>query len=179
MNYIYMSRVETHFGKIKILASGNKAVIDYIERNNLGDKIKKWKTCSWSDEIAFDNEDENYIILHKDANYKSGAEHILCKFIIHKEFKEGDYINIMQQTGPDEFEFFTQFYNGGTCLEEMLSDELAHSKRTDTIKQKIDELEKQMRDNAEDFKNGKIDYEDLHNCQYALIKELEKLKAQL
>ena len=36
-----------------------------------------------------------------------------------------------------------------------------------------------MRENAEDFKNGKIDYEDLHNSQYVLIKELEKLKAQL
>ena len=36
-----MSRVETHFGKIKILARGNKAVYDYIERHNLGDKIKE------------------------------------------------------------------------------------------------------------------------------------------
>ncbi len=174
-----MSRVETHFGKIKILASGNKAVLDYIEKNNLGDKIKECKTCGWSDEIDFDVEDKNYIVLHKDANYGEDAEHILCKFIIHKEFEEGDYINIMQQTSPDEFEFFTQFYNGGTCLEETLSDELAHSERTDTIRQKIDELEKQMRENAEDFKNGKIDYEDLHNCQYTLTNEIEKLKEQL
>jgi len=169
-----MSNVETHFGKIKILARGNKAVLDYIERNNLDDKISYLP-----DEIDFDVKDKNYIILHKDAKYGSDAEHILCKFIIHKEFDEGDYINIMQQTDPDEFEFFTQFYNGGTCLEEMLSEEFAHSERTDTIKQKIDELEKQMRENAEDFKNGKIDYEDLHNYQYTLIKELEKLKAQL
>ena len=46
-----MSRVETHFGKIRILARGNKAVLDYIERNNLGDKIKE---CGWCDEIDFD-----------------------------------------------------------------------------------------------------------------------------
>ena len=171
-----MSRVETHFGKIKILARGNKAVLDYIERNNLGDKVKE---CGWCDEIDFDVEDNNYIVLHKDVKYGADAEHILCEFLNHREFDEGDCIDIMQQTGPEEFEFFTQFHNGGTCLEEVLSEELSKSEKVAPIKQKIDELEKQMRDNAEDFKNGKIDYEDLHNCQYTLIKELEKLKAQL
>ena len=70
-----MSRVETHFGKIKILARGNKAVLDYIERNNLGDKVKE---CGWCDEIDFDVEDNNYIVLHKDAKYWADAEHILC-----------------------------------------------------------------------------------------------------
>jgi len=171
-----MSRVETHFGKIKILARGNKAVLDYIERNGLEDKIKE---CGWCDEIDFDVEDKNYIVLHKDAKYGIDAEHILCEFIVHKEFGEGEDIDIMNQTGPEEFEFFAQFYNGGTCLEEVLSDELAKVERVTPIKKQIEELENQMRQNAEDFKNGKIDYEDLHNSQYILIKKLENLKADL
>ena len=36
-----------------------------------------------------------------------------------------------------------------------------------------------IKQNAEDFKNGIIDYEDLHNSQYLLFKQLEELKAQL
>lgn len=126
-----MSRVETHFGKFKILAYGNKAVLDYIERNNLSDKIKE---CGWCDTIDFDVEDKNYIVLHKDAKYGSNAEHILCEFIVHREFDEGDCIDIMQQTDPKEFEFFIQFYNGGTCLEEVLSKELSKSVKIDPIK---------------------------------------------
>ena len=171
-----MSWVETHFGKIRILARGNKAVYDYIERNNLSDKIKD---CGWADEIDFDTEDDNYIILHKDAKYGSDAEHILCEFVVHKEFDEGECVDILQKTGPEEFEFFTQFHNGGTCLEEVLSEELSKAEKVEPIKAKIDEIEAMIKQNADDFKNGVIDYEDLHNSQYILFKELEKLKAQL
>ena len=117
-----MSRVETHFGKIKILALGNKAVLDYIKRNNLGDKVKE---CSWCGEIDFDVEDNDYIVLHKDVKYGAATEHILCKFVNHTEFDEGEDIEIFNQTSPDEYEFLAQFYNGGTCLEEILSNELS------------------------------------------------------
>ena len=64
-----------------------------------------------------------------------------CEFLLLGEFDEGDDVNIMQQTSPEEFEFFMQFYNGGTCLEEMLSEELSKFEKTAPIKQKIDELE--------------------------------------
>ena len=85
----------------------------------------------------------------------------------------------MQKTGPEEFEFFTQFHNGGTCLEEVLSEELSKAEKVEPIKAKIDEIEAMIKQNADDFKNGVIDYEDLHNSQYVLFKELENLKAQL
>ena len=171
-----MSRVETHFGKFRVLARGNKAVFDYIERNNLGDKIKE---CGWADEIDFDTDDKNYIILHKDAKYGSDAEHILCEFIVHKEFDEGECVDILQKTDAEEYEFFTQFHNGGTCLEEVLSEELSKADKIAPVKSKIEEIEDMIKKNAEDFKNGIIDYEDLHNSQYILFKQLEELKAQL
>ena len=85
-------------------------------------------------EIDFDVEDKNYIVLHKDAKYGADTEHILCEFIVHREFDEGDEVDIMQQTGPEEFEFFTQFHNGGTCLEEVLSEELSKSEKVAPIK---------------------------------------------
>lgn len=172
-----MSQTEIHFGKLKVLARGNKSVFDYIEKHNLNGKIKE---CGFGDlEIDFDTCDDNYIILHKDASYGPDAEHILCEFITHKELDEGDDFYIMNKTDKDEYEFFCKFYNGGTCLEEILSEKLSESDKKEPIINRINEIEAMIKQNAEDFKKGELDYEDLHNSQYILFKELEKLKAEL
>ena len=42
--------------------------------------------------------------------------------ITKREF--GDFFVKVNKTGKKTYEFITQFYNGGTCLEEILDDEL-------------------------------------------------------
>lgn len=43
----------------------------------------------------------------------------------------------------------------------------------------IDELEKQVKQNAEEFKNGSLTYEEFHSMQYQLFKKIEELKKEL
>ena len=47
------------------------------------------------------------------------------------------------------------------------------------IQEKIDLLLDQMKQNANDFKNGEISYEELHAYQYELMKKIENYQAQI
>lgn len=121
-----MSYTEFHKGKLKVLTRNNKETFNYIEKNNLQNIIKK---CGWCDEIDFDvvSGNNQYIILHKDGvYYGNDCEHMLCEYIEH-EIQEGggnDYVDV-KRIGKDDYEFTLMFYNGGTCENEILSEEIS------------------------------------------------------
>ena len=121
-----MSYTEFHKGKLKVLTRNNKETLDYIEKNNLQDIIKE---CGWCDEIDFDvvSENSQYIILHKDGvYYGDDCEHMLCEYIEHETQEGGgDYYADVKRIGEDDYEFTLIFGNGGTCEEEILSEEIS------------------------------------------------------
>ena len=50
---------------------------------------------------------------------------MLCEYIKHEESDMSDDICNVRRTGRDEYEFELSFYNGGTCEEEILSEEIS------------------------------------------------------
>ncbi|MBO6272559.1 hypothetical protein J6O48_07240 [bacterium] len=109
-----MSYTELHTGKFKIVAKNNAEIKKYVEDNNLSNKLSISKYNEW-----YIN-DEDYIITHiRDSN-----EHVMIKFIEHIELDPDDYIAEFGKDNSDEVSFVCQFYNGGTCLNELIEDYL-------------------------------------------------------
>jgi hypothetical protein len=109
-----MSRQETHTGTIskvnckidlenfmiaKLLLNGSG--LEDIERNK--EDIKQYFQDEFYDKFFF----------HKDELYKIDSQEIEDTFIVTAELPNGD------------IEFTTSFYNGGTCLTEMIESELS------------------------------------------------------
>ena len=120
-----MSYTEFHKGKLRILTRSNEETINYIREHNIQDIIKE---DDFSDgEIDFDTNNRKYTILHKDGiYYGKDCQHMLCEYIEHEEQEYGgDYYANVKRIGKDEYEFTLIFYNGGTCEEEILSEEIS------------------------------------------------------
>ena len=54
-----------------------------------------------------------------------------------------------------------------------------NAKHNKFYQDQIDELEKEVHKNAEDFKSGELTYEEFHSIQYQLFQKIEKLKKEL
>lgn len=117
-----MSYTVYHKGKLRILTRSNEETINYIREHNIQDIIKE---DDFSDgEVDFYTNNRKYIILHKDGIYDGkDCQHMLCEYIEHE--KQGLDTKRVIKIGKDEYQFKLVFFNGGTCEEEILSEEIS------------------------------------------------------
>ena len=121
-----MSYCELHKGKLRILTRSNEETKKYIKEHALEEVID---IEEYDGEIDFDvNMNNNqYIILHKDGIYHGkDCKHMLCEYLEHESYEGGgDYIADVKRIQRDVYEFILNYYNGGTCEEEILSEEIS------------------------------------------------------
>lgn len=103
-----MSHTETHIGKMKrvkcdsIEQKAGELMAFEGDRPEYFQTNKQWLLC----------EKENFVVI----------EDTLWEIIEDKELEGDDEINIMQENEDGTVSFVTRFYNGGTCLQEMLQE---------------------------------------------------------
>lgn len=162
-----MSYTEFHKGKIRILTRSTKETLDYIEKNNLQEAIKEDSYCYETDFDVQPDYEDKYIILHKDAKFHGdGVEHMLCEFLDHFEREGGDdELCEIKRVSKDEYEFLCGFYNGGTWLGEILSEEISKLDKEEwNINEddiKINSEESQLIVDCLDFVLTKMDDEEI------------------
>ena len=112
---IIMSSDNLHFGKFKILTKTTKETIQYI-KNYL---VSENKAICINKE-SFDITDDNYLTL------LVKSELILIKFIQHEKQVDDPYITkiLQNKENINDYFFICNYYDGGTCLEEQLENEL-------------------------------------------------------
>lgn len=110
-----MSYDEKHFGKIRLLTladgqSTNDLCKELCEKNN----------------YEFSSYHDDYIECLKDNGYEKYlvTENGIYEIFEHKEVSDDPYVQKLIPLGDGTFEFVATFYNGGTCLSEILEDEL-------------------------------------------------------
>ena len=111
-----MSRTETHFGKIKKIELQNKTIEQFFQEKCIENSIFKidkgyntWKE-TYFDNISY----EKYFIVNN----------VVWEAIEHTEIDEGDDISIITPNADGTLSFIMQFYNGGTCLSEIIEEGL-------------------------------------------------------
>ena len=110
-----MSSDNLHFGKFRILTKTTEETKQYIQ-NYLVPENK----AIFIAKKDFDIIDDNYLpLLVKN-------ELILIKFLQHEKQIDDPYITKVLQNGENinDYFFICNYYNGGTCLEEQLEEEL-------------------------------------------------------
>ena len=118
-----MSYTEYNTGKIRVLTRSNKETVNYIKEHHLEEEIEIMDDGTDFDPLNY----KKYLVLHKDGIYcGENCQHMLCEYIKHKECDMDDVdICDVRRTGRDEYEFELSFYNGGTCEDEILSEEIS------------------------------------------------------
>lgn len=119
-----MSSTETHFGKIKVHTRNTESTLNFIKENGLEDKFDitppgnpTWRTW-WSIDPKDEVEDK-YIVLRGQTE-ETKDQLCLCEFLEHAEWGEDDDTSYIKEEDKNTYSFITEFYNGGTCLPEVL-----------------------------------------------------------
>lgn len=110
-----MSYTETHFGKLRKADLGNLTVEEWCEQKcrEKGDtELESWNS-DWTEQFR-DSFHNKYFIV----------ENTVYEVFDHVEAEEGNDVDIMIPNPDGTFTFVMQFYNGGTCLPEMIEDGL-------------------------------------------------------
>ena len=131
-----MSRTELHTGKFRIVAQTTEDTFNFINKN----LSKYWKpeisSRGYVNVEETDAYDEEYWRANKEFPYKNlniGNQSYLIEMLEHKEFGEDEYPLEVTKNEDGTFDFIAQFYNGGTCLEECLEEELERLVVTENI----------------------------------------------
>jgi hypothetical protein len=109
-----MSEVETHYGKLRKVVIGEKYTIEqWCEEKCKEEGITKLETYyhSWLENFI-DEFHEKYFIINKEE---------VWEVIEHIEADDSD-IDIMIPNEDGTITFIQQFYNGGTCLSEVIEE---------------------------------------------------------
>lgn len=118
-----MSEIETHSGSFKIICRNSEDTKKFIKEN-----LSEWWTIVEYNEGGWDIcETTEYYnnYWNKGINFEYEVipvkdEKWLIKYIKHKQFGEGEDITELSLNKDGSYDFLTQFYNGGTCLSEMI-----------------------------------------------------------
>jgi hypothetical protein len=113
-----MSYTEIHFAKFKVLASSMKESEKYIKENKLDNLF----------DIKYKDGELEYIDQNKygmDSKYYSvsGGKYLI-EYIAHEEFDDNDSFNMFSKNENGTYDLGACFYNGGTCLDEILEEKL-------------------------------------------------------
>lgn len=106
-----MSSYQFHRGKFKVLARTRKSIEKFIKENGLEDKFNLENESYW------ESSDENYSFIEME-----GKELMLVEFIEHEEGDNPEDMNYIKLNEDGSYSFIAVFYDGGTYLEEVLSD---------------------------------------------------------
>lgn len=111
-----MSRTETHFGKLRKVDLQDKTIEQFFQEkcneNSITTIDKYYNT--WK-ETFFDNVSyKKYFVVGEDV----------WEAFEHTELEDGDDVEIITSNEDGTLSFIMQFYNGGTCLSEMIEDGL-------------------------------------------------------
>jgi hypothetical protein len=107
-----MSQEEIHIGKLRKIAI-HSSVEEWAESKCKLDNIEKASyNNNWLEQLR-DSYYEKYFIVNGN----------IYEAFDHKEFDYED-IYYLKDNGDNTFDFVMKFYNGGTCLEECIEEEL-------------------------------------------------------
>lgn len=109
-----MSETEAHVGRIIPVDLAGKTVDEWI-MDKLGKTELSEYSENWVDEF-FDT-DDNYDKFYFNENSETLYE------IDAKKFNPDDYAKLTKNS-DGSYNFIASFYNGGTCLREVLDDEI-------------------------------------------------------
>lgn len=110
-----MSYTEFHTGNFSIVAKGVDEIDAYINENNLTDKVER---TEYNGKVSYDIDSEEYDII------RVKSIPVMIKFKYHNEEEASDYVSYINKDADGSYNFIMMFYNGGTDLSEMISDEL-------------------------------------------------------
>lgn len=112
-----MSYVETHLGKLKQVDLQGKTEEQFFQEKCNDNSIieipsysDSWKEAFF-DKVSY----EKYFSIQGE----------IWELIEHTELKEGQDIEIITPNEDGSVNFMMQFYNGGTCLSEVVEDSLS------------------------------------------------------
>lgn len=107
-----MSDYESHSGKVRLL---------YL---NPGETFEEQCLRLW---LASGKEEKDYskgeLFSEFGEDYLKVGEQI-WEILEHEDLGDEDMFCRLQDNGDGSFSFYTRFYNGGTCLTEMIEDEI-------------------------------------------------------
>lgn len=110
-----MSYTEFHTGNFSIVAKGVDEIDAYINENNLTDKVER---TEYNKKVSYDIDNEEYDVVEV-----KGIP-VMIKFKYHNEEEASGYVSYINKDEDGSYNFIMMFYNGGTDLSEMISDEL-------------------------------------------------------
>lgn len=110
-----MSYTEFHTGNFSIVAKGVDEIDAYINENNLADKVER---TEYNGKVSYYIDDKEYDIVRVKDSIP-----VMIKFKYHKA-SDSDYVSYINKDEDGSYNFIMMFYNGGTDLSEMISDEL-------------------------------------------------------
>ena len=100
------------------VSSGAKGVDGsdaYINESNLADKVER---TEYNGKVSYYIDDKEYDIVRVKDSIP-----VMIKFKYHKA-SDSDYVSYINKDEDGSYNFIMMFYNGGTDLSEMISDEL-------------------------------------------------------
>ncbi len=120
-----MSHTETHFGKLrKVEIPANHSIEDWC-RERCQDKgiteISSYNE-SWLEQLR-DHLYEKFFVVGEEV----------WEIIEHIESEDGDDLDVMILNPDGTITFVNQFYNGGTCLSEVIEDGILRLKKQNKI----------------------------------------------
>ena len=110
---------ETHFGKFIVRARGSKAIKEYCNEH----KIPYYVYNEDDEDINLEGWDKErkYDIIYKFQDDVKPYEPILIEYLEHKTFgDENPDFSYFKHNKDGSVSFAIQFYNGGTCEQEVL-----------------------------------------------------------
>lgn len=108
-----MSSDNICFGKFKVLTKTTEETLNLITELQLNIEVKYYLNY-----ISFYSNSEDYDVLQVKGQY------ILVRYLERHEQVDDPYYTKVVNEGNNEYRFFTLFYDGGTCLQEILEYEL-------------------------------------------------------
>lgn len=108
-----MSDYETHSGKIKKLIP--------FENESFEDQCKRLWILNGELE---DEYDEGFLFEKFYKKYLNIKDKEIWEIFDHVDYGDDDMYCRLFKNNDDSYSFDTRFYNGGTCITEMLEDEL-------------------------------------------------------
>lgn len=109
-----MSETELHIGKIREVPLNNKTI------NEVASELCIENNIDWTDENSPIEALVNYTYPSK-YHYVNGK---LYEIIHDDEYSEAEYVQTLTKNEDGEYEYVMRFYNGDTCLNEMLYEAL-------------------------------------------------------
>ena len=151
-----MSQTETHFGKLrKVIIPENQTIEEWCKAKCLEMNITELPSYydDWR-EVIKDQYSQKYFFIEDEI--WEAFEHVECD--------EGDDINVMNLNKDGTITFVMQFYNGGTCLGEMIEEGLnkINKNKMSEFKQYMRKQIAELRPVTQDDIDMCIKYGDIH-----------------